>query len=215
MAVICPTITASDEKGYQDQMAIISHFAKRIHIDLADGIFTPRPLVKPEQAWWPVGFMADFHLMYEHPLQAVKEILKHKPHLIIVHAEAKGSFEEVAKNCTELGVKVGVALLAETPLQTIAPALGRIDHVLVFSGNLGYQGGSHADLKLLQKVEQLRKLQPGIEISWDGGINDQNVADLINAGVDVLNVGGFIQHAKDSAKAFHKLQRIADEAGTT
>ena len=148
--------------------------------------------------------------MFEDPFLAAKIVIEHKPHLIIVHAEAKGSFEAFASRCHGHGVKVGVALLPETNPQSIESALGKIDHVLIFSGNLGSYGG-HADLDLLHKVHYLKERKPEIEIGWDGGITDQNISLLASGGVDVFDVGGFIQSSQDPEKAFHKLQRIADE----
>jgi pentose-5-phosphate-3-epimerase len=78
------------------------------------------------------------------------------------------------------------------------------DHVLVFSGNLGHHGGE-ADLGLLDKVRSIREHHPEVEIGWDGGINDQNAKQLIDAGVDVLNVGGFIQKADNPKAAYDKI----------
>ena len=215
MPIVCPTITAYSEPEYRQQMQKIVHLATRIQIDLTDGVFTKQKTVLPEQAWWPVGFSADFHLMYREPLPAVKIILEHRPNMIIVHAEAVGGFVEVANFCHNHGIKVGVALLRETSPEAILPALGDIDHVLIFSGNLGYQGDSYADLKLLNKLSILKQRKPSLEVGWDGGVNDQNVAELVNGGVDVLNVGGYIQNAGDPARAYAVLQRIADETGTT
>ncbi len=51
----------------------------------------------------------------------------------------------------------------------------------------------------------LRKLKPELEIGWDGGVNDTNAAILVQSGVDVLNVGGFIQKSKDPQAAYNKL----------
>ena len=215
MPTICPAILANSEEEYSQQIKKIAHFARRIQIDLTDGQFASSRTVKPGQAWWPVGFRADFHLMYRQPLPAVQIIMEHRPNLIIVHAEADGGFDEVATFCHQHEVKVGVALLQQTPAETILPALANIDHVLIFSGNLGHQGGSHANFQLLNKLSILKRHKPGLEVGWDGGINDQNVAELVNGGVDVLNVGGYIQHAEDPARAFAALQRIADETGTT
>jgi pentose-5-phosphate-3-epimerase len=135
--------------------------------------------------------------------------------MIIVHAEAEGNFEVFANFCHHHKVKVGVALLQETPAETILPALLHIDHVLIFSGNLGYQGGSHADMELLNKLSILKKHKQTLEIGWDGGVNDQNVSELVYGGVDVLNVGVYIQKAENPEKAYEGLQRIADETGTT
>lgn len=215
MPVVCPTILSDTEEGYREQIERVASFAHRIQIDLTDGVFAPSKTVRPADAWWPVGMKADLHLMFEDPLPAARELVKHKPNLIIVHAESKGNFNELARLCRDSGVKVGVALLAETPAETIADSLSDIDHVLIFSGNLGYQGGSRADLELLNKLSVLRKTNPNVEIGWDGGANDQNIAQLVFGGIDVINVGGFIQQADDPERAFRSLQRIADETGTT
>lgn len=214
MPVICPAILASDQQKYRQQIEKVAYFAHRIQIDLTDGKFAENQTVKPQQAWWPVGLKADFHLMFEDPFTAVKTILEHQPHLIIVQAEAKGSFEAFASRCRGQGVKVGVALLPKTSPQAIVESLGKIDHVLIFSGNLGSYGG-HADLDLLHKVHYLKDRKPEIEVGWDGGINDQNISQLAAGGVDIFVVGGFIQDSQDPEKVFHKLQRIADETGTT
>ncbi|MBX4197036.1 hypothetical protein KW801_00585 [Candidatus Saccharibacteria bacterium] len=214
MPVVCPAILAADTKAYHQQMAKVADFAERIQIDLTDGQFASRLTLKPQDAWWPVGVMADFHLMYKNPTRAIETILEHQPHMIIVHSEADGHFESVASLCHHRGVKVGVAVLQQTPIATIMPALHHIDHVLVFSGSLGSFGG-HANLDMLKKVEVLRHQRPDIEIGWDGGVNDQNIARLASGGVDVFNVGGYLQSAPDAEQAYKRLQRIADETGTT
>ncbi|HET7827785.1 MAG TPA: hypothetical protein VFK97_02880 [Candidatus Saccharimonadales bacterium] len=214
MAVICPSITAYSTDEYHQQIENIAHLAERIHIDLMDGHFTKKANLGPADAWWPVGIKADFHLMYRQPDKAVALILEHQPNLIIIHAEADGNFEALANQCHSLGVKIGVALLPSTAPAAIERSLNRIDHVLVFSGNLGEYGG-HANLDLLRKVNHIRQLAPNIEIGWDGGINQQNISQLAFGGVDVFNIGGFLQSAADTATAFHSLQRIAEETGTT
>ncbi len=215
MAIVCPTVTAYSKDEYKAQMDKIIHLGHRIQIDLTDGEFTKEKTIEPKDAWWPVGVQADFHLMYMHPLSAIHEILKHKPHMIIVHAECEGSYDELVRLCRTAGVKVGAALLQNTPTQKLYPALKDLDHVLIFSGNLGYQGGSHADLTLLEKAKDLKSKKPSLEIGWDGGVNDQSIASLILGGVDVVNVGGYIHTAQDPARAYHVLQTIADETGST
>ena len=214
MPVICPSITAKDKEEYDQQIKKVAHFAHRIQIDLTDGKFAPLLKVQPEQAWWPVGIKADFHLMFEDPFLAVRTILEHQPNLIIIHAEAKGSFEVLAQYCRDRGVKIGVALLPKTSPQTVEGALGKIDHVLIFSGNLGTYGG-HANLDFLHKVHYLKERKPELEIGWDGGINEQNISQLAAGGVDVFNVGGYIQNSDNPEKVFHRLRRIVEETGTT
>ncbi len=214
MPVICPSILAADPDQYHDQMGKVGRFAERLQIDLTDGKFASSQTVKPGEAWWPAGVKADFHLMYEQPDDAVETILHHDPHLIIIHSEAEGNFLDYAGLWRSLGVKAGVALLPQSSAETLLPALDHIDHVLIFSGKLGEYGGQ-ADLGLLDKVRFLKKHKPEVEIGWDGGVNTQNISELVLGGVDVLDVGGFIQESQDPEAAFRALERIADETGTT
>jgi ribulose-phosphate 3-epimerase len=214
MPVICPSVMAGSEEKYREQMERIAHFAHRIQIDLTDGIFAEPKTVSAKQAWWPVGMQADFHLMHKDPEDAARVVAEHKPNMVIVHAESDGDFSVFAKFCRHHDIKVGVALLQKTSPSTILPALELVDHVLIFAGELGHYAGQ-ADLHQLKKVEYLKQHKPGLEIGWDGGITDQNISQLAFAGVDVFNVGGFIQKAEDPEKAFHVLERIADETGTT
>jgi pentose-5-phosphate-3-epimerase len=81
------------------------------------------------------------------------------------------------------------------------------DQVLIFSGHLGYHGGE-ADLGLLDKVAKVRAHHPEAEIAWDGGINDQNAAKLVAGGVNVLNVGGYIQNSSTPQEAYATLEAI-------
>lgn len=214
MPTICPSILASDKEQYHRQIEKVGQFARRIQIDLTDGKFAEPRTIGPQDAWWPVGIKADFHLMYDDPGDATDIVLQHEPNMIIIHAEAKGNFMAFAERCKSLGIKSGVALLAHTPPDILLSALDRIDHVLIFSGNLGEYGG-HADPGLLEKVNFLKHHKPSVEIGWDGGINDQNISRLASGGVDVFDVGGYIQDAPEPEHAFRVLERIAEETGTT
>jgi ribulose-phosphate 3-epimerase len=161
-------------------------------------------LLSVDQVWWPGGVRADLHVMYQKPFVHYKTYLSLAPQMVIVHAEADGNFVPFAELMHRHGIEVGVALKQQTPAELIRPALGWIDYVLIFSGDLGHFGGQ-ADLKLLDKAKQLRELKPQLEIGWDGGINNENAVVLARSGVDVLNVGGYIHHAADPRVAYDAL----------
>lgn len=190
----------SSSKEYREAIERIAEFAERIHIDFADGVFAPTKLEPIEDAWWPIGLVVDFHIMYQKPLDHLETVILHQPNLAIVHTEAEGAWDFV-KELDGLGIHKGIALLKDTPASVIEPYLQYIDHVLVFSGDLGYYGGT-VDLGLLDKVKQLKSLKPELEIGWDGGVNEQTAVALAEGGVDVLNVGGAIQKASDPEEAY-------------
>lgn len=207
-ATICPTVTVDDEAKYAAHLGLITIFSGRIHIDLADGKFTPNKLIAIDEIWWPADVTVDLHVMYKKPMDFLKQLMVLGPELIIVHAEADVKLKELSKILHSHGIEVGVALLRDTPVEKIQSDLNYIDHVLVFAGNLGFYGG-YADLSLLEKVKALKFLRPSLEIGWDGGINDNNVKQLVDGGVDVLNVGGFIANSDDPEAAYVKLKTLA------
>jgi ribulose-phosphate 3-epimerase len=210
MIDICPTIDAEDENSFREQMERVAHFVHRVHIDLGDGVFTPNKLVPIDQVWWPGGVRADLHVMYQDPTDFIPALMALGPQLIIVQAEADGDFLHLGKHLHEHGIEAGVALLPGTNPEIIRPGLEYIDHVLIFSGNLGHQGGSHADLGLLEKVQVIKSLKSSIEIGWDGGVDDININHLVDGGIEVINAGGYIQGADNPAKAFQMLQLSVD-----
>jgi len=187
----------------------IAPFAERVHIDLMDGEFAPTKSSGLDQIWWPHELEADIHLMYQNPEPCLEQLIKLKPHMVVVHNEAHVHHMDFAAKLHHAGIEVGLALLQDTPVAYAEQIMHSFDHVLVFSGNLGRHGGE-ADLGLLEKVRQIKAHHPEVEIGWDGGINDQNVKQLVEAGVEVLNVGGYIQKADDPEHAYATLKRVIE-----
>lgn len=201
---VCPTVTAAEPHAFREQMERVATFAVRVHIDLSDGSLAPNKLIDLDKVWWPGGVRADLHVMLKDPFEHIELYRALGPQLVIVHAEGKGDFDEFAKLMHHHGIETGVALLPETPADWIIPSLDMIDHVLIFSGKLGYFGGT-ADLGLLDKARKLKEAKPSLEIGWDGGINADNARALVNGGVEVLNVGGFIHKSQDPENAYEQL----------
>lgn len=201
MAVICPTVTANDPHEFRLQMERIATFSSRIHVDLMDGDFAPTVSPTLKQIWWPHSVQADIHLMYRRPMDHIEQLIKLRPHMVIIHNEADVHHMHFAGELHKEGIKVGLAILQDTPVEHAYQIMHSFDQVLVFSGHLGYHGGK-ADLNLLAKVKSISHHHPDAEIAWDGGISDENAKQLVTAGVDVLNVGGYIQRAEDPAEKY-------------
>lgn len=212
MTVICPTVLAEEPHAFREQMERISPFAERLQIDLTDGNFAPSKTVGIEQIWWPEHAQADIHLMYRQPANYLDQLIALKPHMVILHVEADADCAALAAKLHHHEMKAGLAILADTPVEAVQQLVKLFDHMLIFSGTLGHFGGQ-ADLSLLDKVRELKALQPDVEIGWDGGVNEQNAKALADGGVDVLNVGGFIQKAEDPASAYAKLKGVVEGNG--
>jgi ribulose-phosphate 3-epimerase len=205
MASICPTVTADNPHTFREQMERVTQFATRVHIDLSDGTLAPNRLIDIDKIWWPATVRADLHMMHMQPFDHLELFRVLTPQLVIVHAEGKGDFKAFADLMHGNGVEAGVALLPDTPAELLTDHISMIDHVMIFSGKLGHFGGV-AELSLLDKVRKLKKLKPTVEIGWDGGINAENISVLAEAGVEVFNVGGFIQRSRDPEQAYRSLE---------
>ncbi|HEX5797317.1 MAG TPA: hypothetical protein VFX86_02915 [Candidatus Saccharimonadales bacterium] len=204
MSVVCPTVLASDKDEFSKQINRVS-FAPRIQLDFMDGEFAPTRSIDLKDAWWPKSVRADFHLMYKKPADYLGVIFKQKPNLVIIHAEADVDLKDFAAKLHDHGIKAGLCVLPETKVSDVANVLKDYDHLLIFGGKLGYFGGN-ADLTQAEKAQEAKRLNPDIEIGWDGGANGQNAKQLVENGIDVLNVGGFIQKAEDPQAAYEELK---------
>jgi len=212
MAIVAPTITAFDMDQFKAQAELLQTFARRVHLDLMDGEFAPTTSPTLKDLWPLEGVVTDLHVMYQRPMEHLDEMLALKPHMVVWHQEADVDHEAFAAALHKAGVKAGIALLQKTPVSEAEPLLHVCDHLLVFSGNLGYHGGSAVDFALLGKAKRALELKPELEIGWDGGISDQNAVQLVRGGVEVLNTGGFIHKAPVPKDAFTALQALVDRA---
>ena len=210
MSIIVPTVTAFDSHTYRQQMECAVGFAKRIHIDLMDGIFAPTTSPDLSSIWLPEGVECDIHIMYQHPEKQLQKLIRLRPSMVIVHAEAQCDVDQFAQELSKHNIKTGIALLQDTSVEEAKDKVRACSHCLIFSGHLGYHGGV-ADLSQLRKVEDIKTISNSIEISWDGGVSIDNAPTLALGGVDVLNVGGAIQKQEDPRKAYELLVKSLEK----
>lgn len=210
MAEVTPAVLAESPQAYEHDLQLAVSLSSRIQIDLVDGEFAENKTINLVQAHWPQSVRADIHLMYHHPESQLETVLATRPHLFIVHAEAEGldlpAFMRIAEALRPHDIRLGLALLAPTQVETVRPLLAYADHVLVFTGELGHYGGV-LDSSCLDKISEIKALYPDMEVGVDGGINDETIATVLAAGADVCNVGSFLQRADDPQAAYATLTR--------
>jgi ribulose-phosphate 3-epimerase len=205
MSVIAPTITTNDPHEYRNQMEIIDGYSDGVHIDFSDGVFSPSELLPIDQAWRIDDLITHAHIMYQKPLEVIDDIIGLQADLAILHIESD-DIKKCLVGLEKNGTRAGIALLAESTLADVQDLDidGLFDHILVFGGHLGSQGGV-ADLKQIDKVKSLKQAYPYAEIAWDGGVTIENAKQIAKAGVDVLNVGGCLKNAEDPEKTYEQL----------
>jgi ribulose-phosphate 3-epimerase len=212
MSVIAPAVLAETADDYKAQMERIHPFAQRVHIDVSDGEFAPTFTIGAAQVWWPQEWTADIHAMVARPSEHLETLVSLKPSMVIFHAETNEDVVPVLQHLKKFEIKAGLALLRSTVPSTVAPAIQAADHVMIFSGDLGKNGGT-ASLMQLEKIRLIKAIKPDVEIGWDGGVNVQNAYNLSQGGIDVLNVGGTIAKADDPASVYATLVNEINKHG--
>ena len=211
MTVIAPTITTSDTAVYQQRLEDFLTFAERIQIDIADGEFAPSQTINLNQLYWPKPderqTKIDLHLMLMRPIQWLDQIVSLSPDKVILHAEsdeAAVNLPRIFGHLRRFGIEVGAALLPNTQPGEVKNLLEISDTVLIFGGHLGYQGGV-ADLSQLDKIPIIKAINPRATIEWDGGASLDNITNLVEAGVDQVNVGSAISGQPNAKAAYDEL----------
>ena len=213
MSIIVPTILTNDKNLYEQQYEFYSKFANRVQVDICDGIFSPSITLDESNVWRkPEWASLDMHMMVMNPSQHIATILKIKPNLCIFHAETNENLLPIFQTLKQAGISSGVAILKQTYPGNIAPYIEAADHVLIFAGRLGQQGGE-ADMIQYEKVPIIRSIKSEVEIGWDGGVNMQTARTLAHSGIDVLNVGAALATSQDPAKAYADLTAELDKTG--
>lgn len=212
MAVVAPTITTETLDEYKASVDMLSPFAKRVHIDVSDGEFTPRFLLGEAQLFWPTEWEVDIHVMVKRPSEHLAQIIALKPALIIFHVEIEEDRVAIVNQIKAAGIKAGIALLRSTVPSTVADVIKLVDHVMIFSGDLGKQGGT-ASLMQLEKIRLIKAINPAVEIGWDGGVNNENAYTLAQGNVNVLNAGSAVSETDNPAEAYAVLTREINKHG--
>lgn len=209
---IVPAVLTNNKQDYRAQLERINMYTKRIQIDVTDGQFAKNETLDVTNLWWPNGWTVDLHMMVERPSFYMDTVFKLQPSLCIFHAEAKENLLPIFEMLHSREIRAGVALLKATYPGAVKEYIEAADHVLIFAGNLGEQGGT-ADMMQAEKIEIIRGIKPEVEIGWDGGANLTNIRALAHADLDVINVGSALSGAENPSAVYQEMVAEIDKNG--
>lgn len=211
MASVAVTILSSTPEDYRARIDRVKPFAKRLHIDVCDGVFIDTKTVGLSQVYDIDGVPFDIHMMTTHPEGQIESLVALQPELVIAHFEAPLDHLAFFKQLHGFGIRAGLAINPETTVEQVSDLLPHIDHCLIFTGRLGHNGGEFRG-DCLEKIEAVREVNPNLEIAVDGGINQDTGRQAIEAGATLLDCGSFIHDAEDPEIAYVALEAIAEGA---
>lgn len=193
--IVAPSLLAADFSKLREEIQEVeSYGAEYLHLDVMDGNFVPNisfgaPVISSIRKHSNLVF--DVHLMVENPDRFIKDIVDAGADVITVHAEATKHLNRTIQLIKSYGKKVGVALNPSTPLDVIKYDLKDIDMVLIMTVNPGFGGQAFIE-GMLQKIRDLRSIDPNIDIQVDGGINNKTSKLVKEAGANILVAGSYL-----------------------
>lgn len=202
------------QKFYNLEIAHTDYF----HIDVMDGKFvekdTSKMMLEYAQTIKQItNIPLDVHLMVEEVEKYIEEYVPLQPNRITFHYEALKNKKEVQKAIEQIkqaNIKVGLSIKPNTNLEEIYEFLPYIHMVLIMTVEPG-KGGQKLILKTLEKIKKLKqyivqnKLE--IDIEADGGINQETIKEVKQAGVDIIVAGSAIINASDYKEAIQELKK--------
>lgn len=191
-------------------------YADLFHLDVADAHFVPGLLFFPDliaalRPWTTVPFHV--HLMAEHPAAHIPAFAEAGANLITVHyengAEASTALEQIQQH----GLAAGLALQLQTPPEVIVPYLDQIQLILLMGTRLGIKGqpldpNTYRREQIVRQIIHEHGYAGQVKIGVDGGIREQTVPLLRQAGADLIVPGSLIFKSDQPAKTFQWLHAL-------
>ena len=211
-----PSLYAADFRRLGEQIDDLLGAGCRVfHFDCGDGHFVPPVTMGPvvlrsiARGIHEAGARLDCHLMVDDPAHHIEEFASSGADSVTFHVEAAADPGTVAERARQHGLGVGIAFNPETtPARAAEAALeADADIVLCMSIHPGYSGQSFMP-ESLGRIAELRSLV-GVPIQVDGGVGEDNVRALRDAGASLLVAGSSVFSAESPAEAYARLKAAA------
>lgn len=212
MMKTAPSILSADFLHLEDDIRMLNGCADYIHIDVMDGTFVPNisfGFSVIDQLGKVATIPMDAHLMTVHPERWFSRLADDKVSLTSFHLEAAGRRSATyLEQIRSLGMKAGLAIDPDVPVEKLFPYIGKADFFLIMSVFAGF-GGQKFIYESLDRVSKLKaeigKRGDKALIEVDGGVNVGNAAALREAGADIIVAGSAVFKADDPQEMIRTL----------
>lgn len=176
MVEIVPAILEKDISSFSEKVEKVKGLVKKVQVDIIDGKFSQTVTVIPEalkELDLPIELEA--HLMVEEPHEWIDRCAEAGITAVYGQVESMSDKVKFIADAQFAGLRAGLAYGLETPLIGLEEVVSNLDGVLLMSSELGTQGKADFDIKVLEKIKEVRKIDKNIKIVVDGGIDPNDI----------------------------------------
>jgi ribulose-phosphate 3-epimerase len=215
MGKLAASILAADLAHVADEVKLVEPYADIIHIDIMDGHFVPpialgTVIVASLRPW--THLVLHGHLMVDAPESFFEELAEAGLDVVSFHHEAVGDPEPAIAKARGAGMRAGVTLNLETPVEDTFPYLEHVDDVMLMSIRPGWSG-QELNADVYPRIEAVRnevdRRGLAVDVEIDGGVKVDNARRAVDAGATVLVSASGIFQAPDKVEAARTLAEIA------
>lgn len=209
MIEIVPTINAESFDDVEKKIRRVESFTNWIQVDVADGTFTPNSLWHNPQDL--VNFTTkanlEVHLMLNNIEEKVASWLVPCVKRIIFQVETTNNPEKVIKIIKDAGKEVGLAVGPENSYEKLLPFVGKVDMFQFLAVNPGFAGQNLKE-EALEGIKMMRKNCPECIIEIDGGVSEENIKEVVQAGANYIVSASAIFNKENPIEAIKNLKEI-------
>jgi len=213
---IAPSILSADFGILREIIIMLENAPiSYIHIDVMDGHFVPNITIGPcvINSIRPYSSkIFDVHLMVEEPERHIKAFVDAGADIITIHYEATPNLYSAISMIKKSGKKAGIAINPHTPVSAVKDMLDCIDLLLIMSVNPGFAGQSFIPFSVNKLREAHSYISTGkkdVLIEVDGGINENNVVMVRDAGANIIVAGSSIFGYKNFMEKINVMVALA------